>query len=122
MDESDRERNAESVVDWEAARQMTGGDDSLLDELLELFPAESAQNLKAIRDAVERADAEALNRAAHTLKSSARLFGARALAACALTIEDVAKTASVEEAAAHLPELEQELHRVVRALQQKPEA
>lgn len=122
MNDSDLERNAGDVVDWEAARQMTGGDDALLDELVALFPEESAKHLEAIREAIGNQDSESLNRAAHTLKSSARLFGASALATCALTIENLAGTAEMDEAAALVPELESHLRRVVAALQQKPEA
>jgi HPt (histidine-containing phosphotransfer) domain-containing protein len=122
MNDSDLERDAGQAVDWEAARQMTGGDDALLDELVALFPEESGNHLEAIRRAIELGDSDSLNRAAHTLKSAAKLFGASSLAACALTIENLAGKADMDEAAALVPELESELGRVVAALQQKPEA
>jgi len=121
MDDSDLEHNAADVVDWKAARQMTGGDEALLDELVALFPEESGKHLEAIHKAIESSDSESLNRAAHTLKSSARLFGAGAHATCALTIENLAEKAKVDEAAALVSELESELRRIVTALERKPE-
>jgi len=112
----DAGRGTEIVVDWDAARNLTGGDDSLLDELIELFPAESAKHVEAIRQAIEAGDAESLTRAAHTLKGSARLFGAGALAACALELENLGRADSLDEAAKRVPEISAATDRVVAAL------
>lgn len=108
------------TVNWDAARRLTGGDDDLLDELVELFPAEGAKQLAAIRAAVESEDAEAMTRAAHTLKSSARLIGAESLADRALIVETLGRSSTTGEAARALPDLERELGRVVEALKQRP--
>ena len=115
-DDTDRKDDAEAVVDWNAARSLTGGDDALLDELIELFPEESAKHLAAIRAAIEEGDAPALTRAAHTLKSSARLFGAKGLAARALELEELGRCSKPADALARLPELESETERVLAAL------
>ena len=107
---------AESCIDWEAARTLTGGDDELLDELIEMFPLESGKHLAAIRVAIEQSDGPSLTRAAHTLKSSARLFGAAALAERAQEMEALGQSSSVELARDGLPGLETELDRVIAAL------
>lgn len=108
-------------VDWKVAQNLTGGDEELLEDLISLFPAESERHLGTVRQAVEQSDGALLTRAAHTLKSSARLFGADALAACALKIENLARSSELTEAAGHVDELENEVRRVVTALEQGPD-
>ena len=105
------------AVDWESARTFTGGDESLLEELVALFPGESAKHLEDIHGAIERADATTLTRAAHTLKTSARLFGASTLIALALEMEKLGQAADVAQAKVLLPELQAETRRVIVALQ-----
>jgi len=114
------EEDAAEPVDWSVARNLTGGDADLLAELIELFPAESEKHLSALRQALEQSDAELLTRAAHTLKSSARLFGADVLAECALRIETLAHSSELDEAARHVAALEDEMRRVVAALERGP--
>ncbi len=116
----DESAKRDHPVDWSVARNLTGGDEDLLNELIDLFPAESERHLSAVREALERADGASLTLAAHTLKSSARLFGATALAACALEIENLARSSDLDDAARHLPELEEELRRVIAALERGP--
>lgn len=119
---SDADCGAGNPVDWEAARAMTGGDDALLDELVALFPGESANHLAAIQTAIASNDVQSLTRAAHTLKSAAKLFGARRLAACALDLEALGQSSQIEAAEARLPELQEEARRVIDALQRgKPD-
>ena len=110
--------DAPVCVDWEVARSLTGGDDGLLAELIEMFPAESAKHLKAIDLAVEQGDENSLTRAAHTLKSSARLFGAVQLAASALQMEMLGRSSNLEAAPGLLADLEIETARVIEALNQ----
>jgi HPt (histidine-containing phosphotransfer) domain-containing protein len=108
--------DAESCVDWDAARNLTGGDDELLDELIDMFPLESARHLEAIRLAIEQSDGPSLTRAAHTLKSSARLFGAAALAERAQEMEGHGQSSNFELASDGVAGLETELDRVIDAL------
>ncbi|MGD8418555.1 MAG: Hpt domain-containing protein [Pseudomonadales bacterium] len=117
---ADEPTNSSNPVDWSVAQNLTGGDESLLRELIELFPGESARHLQAIRAAVTQADDEALTRAAHTLKSSARLFGATALAERALQLETLARSSEFGEAANRVPDVEDEVRRVVEALEKGP--
>lgn len=109
-------------IDWDVVRSLTGGDEELLKELIDLFPQESAKHLQEIRTAIELGDGPSLARAAHTLKSSARLFGASALAAHALDMETLGQSSSIGQAKARWPELETETGRVIAALTRgKPE-
>ena len=58
--------------------------------------------MKTIRDAVERADADALRRAAHSLKSSSANLGAVRLARLCQELEHLGASGSVDGAAAAL--------------------
>ena len=117
------ESDAGIPIDWQVARNFTGGDDALLDELIEMFPEESEKHLEAIRIAIEHGDASSLTRSAHTLKSSARFFGAATLAAHALEMETLGESSSTAEAEARLLDLQTETSRVIAALKQgRPEA
>ena len=106
----------ESPIDWEVARSLTGGDAGLLDELVALFPVESAKHLGEIRAGMASGDAQRVARAAHTLKSSAGFFGARTLVACALEVEQLGKALNLPQAAARLPTLQSETSRLTAAL------
>ena len=117
------ESDAGIPIDWQVARNFTGGDDTLLDELVELFPEESEKHLAAIRAAIAQGDGPSITRAAHTLKSSARFFGAATLAARALEMETLGESSSTADAEARLPDLQTETSRVIAALKQgRPEA
>lgn len=68
--------------------EMTGGDAEFLGELIDTFYADGSDLLAAIGAAAAGGDAAALRRAAHTLKSNARTFGAFALGEICQTIEE----------------------------------
>lgn len=114
--ENEPHNDAAGSIDWEVARTLTGGDDALLDELIALFPVESAKHLEAIRIAIEQGDGPSLTRAAHTLKSSAKIFGATTLAACALEMETLGQSTSTREAEARLADLRTQTSRMIAAL------
>ena len=121
--EDKTESDAGVPIDWQAARNFTGGDDALLDELLQMFPEESEKHLEAIRAAIEQNDGPSITRAAHTLKSSARFFGAATLAARASEMETLGESLNTAEAEARLLDLQRETSRVIAALKQgRPEA
>ena len=112
---SDEEQNP---IDWQVARSLTGGDEELLNDLIELFPAESSKHLHNVRTGIETGDAQLLVRGAHSLKSAAGFFGAVTLIACALEVEDLGRASSITEAAERLAALEAETSRLTAALQQ----
>ena len=68
-------------------RAMTGGDPAFLAELIDTYVADTPQQLATIRQALEARDAEAVRRAAHSLKSNSATFGAAALAELGAQLE-----------------------------------
>ena len=118
LEGSEHSDDEENPIDWQVARSLTGGDEELLDDLIELFPAESSKHLHNVRTGIETGDAHLLVRGAHSLKSAAGFFGAVTLIACALEVEDLGRASSITEAAERLPALEAETFRLTAALKQ----
>ena len=71
--------------------------------LVAAFHAQGAQPLADLLVAMQRGDASATQRAAHTLKGLSAVVGAPALRAMAATIEQAAKAAAVDAGAAGAP-------------------
>jgi len=68
----------------------TEGEPDLLVELAEMFDEDASTRLRALREALERGDAESLKQTAHALKGSAANLGARRMAHMAARIEELA--------------------------------
>jgi HPt (histidine-containing phosphotransfer) domain-containing protein len=54
-----------------------------------LFAAESGKLMRRMTDAIRNEDSSGLQRAAHTLRGSVRIFGAERAAAAALRLETI---------------------------------
>jgi HPt (histidine-containing phosphotransfer) domain-containing protein len=72
-------------------RESTGGDDEFVRELVEAYLSEATGYLDAMHAAVAAADADAIVRPAHTLKSSSATMGAMRLAAICRGIEEAGR-------------------------------
>ena len=89
------------ILERDKILERTGANEETLKEIVELFVAESAKLMKRIHDAITNEDASELQRAAHTLKGSIRIFGAKRAAAAALQLETIGHNknlANAEEA------------------------
>lgn len=73
-------------------------DRSFVVELIEAFLADGEQHLAAIDAAHADADAEAMVRPAHTLKSSSATVGAMRLSATARELEMASRSGALDEA------------------------
>jgi len=73
--------------------------------------------LGELRTALDDKDAVRLRRAAHSLKGSAANFSAPAAVEAAWKLEEMGRQGNLQGAAESLPELEQEVHRLRRALE-----
>ncbi len=85
----------------------------LIDKFLE---GESPTRLAALHEAVLRADAGMLVKAAHGLRGSAAVIGASPLAALCAQVEERGRAGSVEGTASLLARIEDEFQRVRKAL------
>jgi len=86
------------ILDRDKILERTGADEETLKEIVELFVTESAKLTRRIRDAITNDDASELQRAAHTLKGSIRIFGAERAAAAALRLENMGREKNLADA------------------------
>jgi CheY-like chemotaxis protein len=98
-------------------RELSGGDQDFLRELITTLLAEIDKLLADIRRALQDQNAAALRLAAHTLKSNAQNCGATQLIQVSKDVEMLAKSGSLEAAAARLPLLETACQHTQKALE-----
>jgi signal transduction histidine kinase/DNA-binding response OmpR family regulator len=90
----------------EAVRQLDpDGKDRLLSRLIALYRDDSSQLLADIDNGLKSGDAEAIARAAHTLKSSSANLGATGVAAIARQIETSARAGEIADLAGSVTKL-----------------
>ena len=90
------------AIDREAALQRVEGDEVLLADLAKLFCEESPRMLSAIQEAIARKNAEALERAAHSLKGSVATFAAPRAFDLALKLERLGRANDFDNAESHI--------------------
>jgi PAS domain S-box-containing protein len=93
------------------------GDAAFVGELIDTFLADAPALLATLRRSQEQEDADAVRRAAHTLKSNGRLFGAIALAGACEQLEHAAKTGAVAGTEELVTEVEELFPHVKAALE-----
>jgi CheY-like chemotaxis protein/HPt (histidine-containing phosphotransfer) domain-containing protein len=96
------------------------GDDEpeIIAELIEMFLADSPQQLASMRAALADGAAEIVQRAAHSLKASSASMGAQRLAAACANVELLARDRQLDEIAASLERLDADYAQAERALQE----
>ena len=105
------------ILDQEMALARVDGDEGLLADLATLFCEESPKLLSAVRDAVAKSDAAALQRAAHSLKGSMSTFAARDATEAALRLEELARSGDLADAESAYRLLAAQVDRLKQALE-----
>jgi PAS domain S-box-containing protein len=111
------EPRPEEILDRVTALARVDGDAKLLGELARLFLADTARLLSAVRQAVTRGDAKALEYAAHALKSSVGNFAAHAAFEAAARLEMSGHQGDLAEAQEAYAALQQEIERLKPVLE-----
>jgi signal transduction histidine kinase/DNA-binding response OmpR family regulator/HPt (histidine-containing phosphotransfer) domain-containing protein len=104
-----------SVLDSLRELQIPGEPD-LVAEFVRLFHDETPPLVAALRAGVSDGEADAIRRAAHTLKSSSANLGALHMSAISAKLEQKGRSGELEGTPALLSELEREFDRVAQAL------
>ena len=86
-------------------------------EIVELFLQDAPRHVAAILEAAEETDASALERAAHTLKSTSAQMGAEALSALCKELEAAGRSGDVDDVLESALQVEVEYERVRQALE-----
>ncbi len=106
----------EAIVDWDEALERVAGSQETLDELVDIFLEQWPQMMDEIEQGVARADHTTLRRAAHTLKGSAAIFGARPVVDAADRLSEMGRLQQLDGADEALRELQDEMDRMVPEL------
>ena len=104
------------AVDVPALMARLEGDRELLAELYEIFVPDAEGLLAALEKGVSSSDADAVRRAAHTLKGAAGNFCAPSAVAAALALETAGRTREMADAPRLLARLRAEIDAVATAL------
>ncbi|MCK4602141.1 MAG: response regulator, partial [Phycisphaerae bacterium] len=111
-DEAGREQ---TPFDLAEALRRASGDAELLIELMGMFTDTAPEMLAAIREAIDSGDAEAVARAAHTLKGSVGNFAAKEAFDLALAIETAGRFGDLADVGSMFEKLAAELSRLTTA-------
>jgi HPt (histidine-containing phosphotransfer) domain-containing protein len=109
----------DEVIDKQAIDRlldMIGGDPEDLQELLDEFEQSAPGIVAHMRAAADDGDLRALRIDAHSLKSNATDMGARRLSAMCAALEAACRDETVEDPAAQIEAIEEELTRARAAL------
>lgn len=99
-------------------RKIAGGDEAVMQELATLFLEDLCSLRQDAAGHLQRGDLVSLHRAVHTIKGSAKDFGAVALAELAKELEQLTQAGKLDATQLRLPALLAETDAVVSALQQ----
>jgi len=116
---SDRQANS-SPIDTAAMESIqaleNNGSPGLTARLIEVYLRSSPEIIDSMRQAIVSEDAETIERAAHSLKSSSATLGALELSEYCRRLEQIGREAATDQAAEVFASLEMEFDRVRRAL------
>jgi PAS domain S-box-containing protein len=111
-----RKAGASGPIDTAALREFADGDEDLVREFTDLFLETSHDLLTAVRDAIARGDARALEHAAHSIRGAASVLVARDACERAQRLELMGRANDLAGAHPLCAELEREIARVEAAL------
>lgn len=89
-------------------REELGGEADVMRELIDTFLGEAPRLVDAMREGLARGNVRELHRAAHSLKSTAATFGARALSRMCRDLEDLTARGMPADASARVAAIEAE--------------
>ncbi len=108
----------QSVFDYDSALENVGGSEQIFVEMVDLFQLECPKQMDELQQAYQSGNAEAVMRAAHTLKSSVALFGAEAATTAARNIETLGSAGKLDDYPAAWEELKMQVENLLEALSQ----
>ncbi len=102
---------ADEAASWNKAEALgrIGGDEELLRELCQIFLEESPKLLEKLRQAVTAGDADAVMRAAHSLKGESSYLGAGGTSQAARQLEEMGRSNDLSRAGDTVTVLEREV-------------
>jgi two-component system sensor histidine kinase/response regulator len=111
-------QSAAPAIDRDQLLMRLGGDEELLNEVVNLFLIDCPVRLTAIKTAIDRRDAEGIRQGAHALKGSAGSLSAARLVAATQTLERIGADGRLEATQAAWRLLAVEASAAIDALRQ----
>ena len=115
------EPHMEAPVDLEALtrlRRLQGeGEPDIVAELADMFLQDARSRLEAVEEALQKGDAPAVERVAHTLKGGSGSMGAKGMFGLCAQLEEVGASGELSPGSELLGRIREELERVARALE-----
>lgn len=108
-------------IAWKEVLQRAGGSPTLLQELITLFLQDCPYRMRELQAAIDRRDADATRRCAHTLKGSLSLFDKGKPTAVAQRLEQMARAGALDGAVEVFQELQACLDDLCPQLQDVPQ-
>ena len=118
LDHRSREILEIGEVSWDMSKtlEQLGGDETLLQEVMDIFLEQAPKHLEALRLAVAQGQAERVETTAHTLKGELGYLGIPAISQRASEIEETGRSKDVSRAASLLPRFEADITGLFRAI------
>lgn len=99
------------LVDKDGALIRVGGDEDIYNELMNLFLQSSSEQIKELREAVQKQEPEQIERLAHSIKGAAANLGIVYVQKSAYELEMIGAENRIQEASKSLDILIKELER-----------
>jgi two-component system, sensor histidine kinase and response regulator len=112
----DQKVSLEGVVDWAEAQRAVQGDADLLKSVVQAFLEECPLLMTSIREAIDQEDPATVRTSSHSIKGSARYFGAKRVFDQAYEIEKMAAGGSLYKADVATDALQGELDLLIPIL------
>lgn len=103
-------------LDWNSLRENCAGDESLVNEVLELFRREAEELMSDVRAAVAARDPLAIKRTAHRLKGALVSLAAKPCVDAARLLELAGSERDLSTVDASVAKLDVELARLLKAI------
>ena len=111
-----------SLVDWKTALETVQGDQELLLHLIDAVAEECPQLMEQLEQAIRDLDFSVIQRAAHTIKGSIRIFGATTIETVTEELERKAQIESSDSLTTKFEELQHLMNQTLHELNSYPDA
>jgi len=103
------------LVSWsmEQTLEKLGGDEKLLQEVIEIFLEEAPKHVSALQIALDQESGEAVERAAHSLKGELSYLSMSELSSSALDLEEMGRNSDIEGVSRLLPQFEADVSQLL---------
>jgi HPt (histidine-containing phosphotransfer) domain-containing protein len=108
-----------TALPWDLSKtlEQLGGDEKLLQEVIDIFLEEAPKHLEALQVAMAQGVAETVETAAHTLKGELGYLGLPEISQRAGQIEEMGRSHDIKGASALLSQFEADVHGLITAIQ-----